>query len=577
MTYRAPLPDILFALRLAAGPGAFEPDGIYGDLSGGLAEQTLREAAVFAEEQLLPLDRRGDLVGARYAEGAVATAPGWREAYARWREGGWNAIAAAPEYGGLGLPSLLNAACTEIWNAANISFALCPLLGHGAIEALEAHAVDALKDVYLRRIVSGEWTATMNLTEPQAGSDLALLRTRAERAADGSYRLSGQKIFITYGEHDLTPNIVHLVLARLPDAPAGTKGISLFLAPKFLPDATGAFTRRNGLRCAGVEHKLGVRASPTCTMIYEDAVGYLVGEENNGLACMFTMMNNARLAVGLQGVGLAERATQAALDYARERKQGRAPGATKTSAIVEHPDVARMLLTMASLTAASRAICFETAAAIDRAHRDGDTARAKHANERASLLTPVAKAFPTDIANETTSLVIQVFGGMGYIEETGVAQLMRDARICAIYEGTNGIQANDLVLRKLPMSDGAALRREIDDMRMIAQDSDYAAVGAAVDALAEASDHLLRKGRQAPADALAGATPYLRLFALARGATLLEKGARLARRENDPDAGRHETLAHFFAKNIAVAAPGLARMVTEGAPSITEASAMLKG
>jgi alkylation response protein AidB-like acyl-CoA dehydrogenase len=524
---------------------------------------------------LLPLDRRGDLVGARYAEGAVETAPGWREAYARWREGGWNAIAAAPEYGGLGLPSLLNAACTEIWNAANISFALCPLLGHGAIEALEAHAVDTLKEVYLRRIVSGEWTATMNLTEPQAGSDLALLRARAERAADGSYRLSGQKIFITYGEHDLTPNIVHLVLARLPDAPAGTKGISLFLAPKFLPDATGAFTRRNGLRCAGVEHKLGVRASPTCTMIYEDAVGYLVGEENNGLACMFTMMNNARLAVGLQGVGLAERATQAALEYARERKQGRAPGATKTSAIVEYPDVARMLLTMASLTAASRAICFETAAATDEAHRAGDPARAKQANERASLLTPVAKAFPTDVANETTSLAVQVFGGMGYIEETGVAQLMRDARICAIYEGTNGIQANDLVLRKLPLSDGAALRREIDDMRMIAQESDYASVGAAVDALAEASDYLLRKGRQAPAEALAGATPYLRLFALARGATLLEKGARLSRRENDPSVDRHETLAHFFAKNIAVAAPGLARMVTEGAPSVT--GAMLKG
>jgi alkylation response protein AidB-like acyl-CoA dehydrogenase len=575
MTYRTPLQDLIFSLRLAAGRESFDAGGVYADIAGGLAEQTLEEAAKFAEGQLLPLDRVGDRVGSRFTEGAVTTPPGWRDAYDQWRAGGWNAIAADPAHGGMGLPALLNAACTEIWNATNISFALCPLLSHGGIEALESHASDALKETYLARIVSGEWTATMNLTEPQAGSDLALLRSRAERNADGSYRISGQKIFITYGEHDLADNILHLVLARLPDAPPGVKGISLFLAPKFLPVVDGAFTRRNDLRCAGIEHKLGIHGSPTCTMIYEDAVGFLIGEENNGLACMFTMMNNARLSVGLQGVALAERATQAALAYARERRQGRAPGASDTSAIVEHPDVARMLLTMASLTAAARAICFETAASIDRAHRDADPARAAEADERAGLLTPVAKAFSTDIGNEATSLAVQVYGGMGYIEETGVAQLMRDARICAIYEGTNGIQAIDLAGRKLAMSGGAAVRREIEDMRAIAGESDYAALAEAVEALAQASVFMAKAMKEAPAQGLAGATPYLRLFALARGGTLLEKGAQLARRENDPNAARYETLSHFFAKNIAVAAPGLARMAMEGAASVTEARSVL--
>ena len=363
----------------------------------------------------------------------------------------------------------------------------------------------------------------------------------------------------------------------MPDAPPGTRGISLFLAPKFLPDEMGAFTRRNDVRCGGIEHKLGIHGSPTCTMIYGDeggAVAYLIGEENKGLACMFTMMNNARLSVGLQGVALAESANQMALSYARERKQGRAPGAKETSAIIEHPDVARMLLTMASCTAAARAICYETAAAIDRAQRESDPARAAAAHERAGLLTPVAKAFSTDIANEATSLAVQVFGGMGYIEETGVAQLMRDARICAIYEGTNGIQAIDLVTRKLRASDGAALKREIDDMRTIAGDADFSqdALREAIEALAQASDYLTRAD---PAAALAGATPYLRLFALARGATLLMKGVRRARRDGDAGADRRARIARFFADNIAVAAPSLAKSVIEGAASVTEAQAVL--
>ncbi|MFY9628009.1 MAG: acyl-CoA dehydrogenase [Methylocystis sp.] len=579
MSYRAPLDDLTFAINLAARPGEIDAKGIYADIAGGVAEATLSEAAKFAEQALHPLDKVGDRVGARFSDGAVITAPGWREAYEQWTAGGWNALAASVEHGGLGLPALLNVACTEIWNGANMAFALCPLLGHGAIEAIEAHASDALKEIYLHRLISGEWTATMNLTEPQAGSDLALLRTRAERAGDGTYRLFGQKIFITYGEHDLTGNIVHLVLARLPDAPAGTRGISLFLVPKFLPDEGGAFKRRNDLRCAGIEHKLGVHGSPTCTMIYGDAGGataYLIGEENKGLACMFTMMNNARLAVGVQGVALAERATRQALDYARERRQGRefekagtARSGDPVVPIINHPDVARMALTMLALTHAARAICFETAASIDRARREADPARAAQEHERAGLLTPLAKAFSTDIGNEVASLGVQILGGMGFIEEAGAAQLMRDARITSIYEGTNGIQAIDLVTRKLKLSDGAALRREIEDMRLILDQAqglgDFSPASEAVQAFDAASRYLFDADT---GTLLAGATPYLRLFALARGATLLIKGAAYG----DP---RRLAIARFFADNIAVAAPGLARVVTGGGTSVLDGAAAL--
>jgi len=573
MTYRPPVDDILFQLRDAAGADAFAPDGLFADLGDGVLEQTLAEAGRYAQSTLAPLNRIGDRVGVRFADGEVVTAPGWREAYASWRAGGWNGLVAAPEDGGLGLPALLNAACTEIWNGANMAFALCPLLSQGAIDALAAHASDELKAVYLRRIVSGEWTATMNLTEPQAGTDLSLLRARAEPSGDGGWRIHGQKIYITYGEHDLAPNIVHLVLARLPDAPPGTQGISLFLVPKFLPDDAGGFRRRNDVRCAGVEHKLGVHGSPTCIMSYGEnggAMGFLIGEPHRGLACMFTMMNNARLAVGLQGVALAAAASQQALVYARERKQGRAPGAKGLCSIVDHPDVVRMLLTMTSLTAAARAICFETAVSIDRANRSRDHALAQMANARASLLTPVAKAFSSDIANEVASLGVQVFGGMGYIEETGAAQLMRDARICAIYEGTNGVQAMDLLTRKLPAHDGAVFRREIDDMRAHAQASPYASIGAAVEASATAGEFLLQTMPTDPEIALAGATPFLRLFALARGATLLDRSARAATASKDPLAGRYAALTRFFAENIAVDAQGLAQQILSGGAAVAQ-------
>ena len=573
MTYHAPIDDILFQLRLSAGADAFAPDGLLAELGDGVLERTLAEAAKFAESTLAPLNRIGDRVGVRFADGEVVTPPGWREAYANWRDSGWNALAAHPDDGGLGLPALLNAACTEIWNGANMAFALCPLLSQGAIDALGAHATAEIKRVYLRRIVSGEWTATMNLTEPQAGTDLSLLRARAEPASDGAWRIFGQKIYITYGEHDLASNIVHLVLARLPDAPPGVKGISLFLVPKFLPDDTGAFTRRNDVKCAGIERKLGIHGSPTCIMSYGEAGGataFLIGEANRGLACMFTMMNNARLAVGLQGVALAGAATRHALAHARERVQGRAPGVARTGPIIDHPDVMRMLLTMASLTAAARAICYETAVSCDRARVRGARQTELMDNARASLLTPVAKAFSSDIANEAASLGVQVFGGMGYVEDSGAAQFMRDARICAIYEGTNGAQAIDLVARKLPMQDGAVFRREIDDMRALAQTSKRHNIGAAVESCATAGEFLIQTLSTDPANALAGATPFLRLFALALGAALLEKGAREAAAIDHVHVDRYAAQAGFFAENIAVEATGLKQQILFGGASVTQ-------
>ncbi|UVF18559.1 acyl-CoA dehydrogenase [Microvirga terrae] len=590
MTYRAPVPDIVFIMRHVAGLDRAVADGLYGDLSADLAETILDEAGRFANDVIAPLNREGDRVGATFKDGQVTTAPGWRQAYRAWTEAGWNALPGPVEYGGQGLPTLLNSACVEMWNAASMAFGIGPVLTMGAIEALASHATDDLKSRYLEKLVSGEWTATMNLTEPQAGSDLAALRSRAEPAGDGSYRITGQKIFITYGEHDLTDNIVHLVLARLPDAPAGTRGISLFLVPKFLPDGT-----RNDVRCHSIEHKLGIHASPTCTMIFGDhggAVGWLVGEENRGLACMFTMMNNARLAVGLQGVAIAERAYQQALSYANERRQGRAIGAAESmSPIAVHPDVQRNLLTMKALTAAARAICYMTAEAIDRAHLEQDPARRKKANERASLLTPVAKAFSTDIGAEVASLGVQVHGGMGFIEETGAAQHFRDARIAPIYEGTNGIQAIDLVTRKLPLSGGETVRAQIASMRAtVARLSKEStpAFGAtaprlrdAVESLDRATGYLLKAvSSNAQGEALAGATPYLRLFALAQGGAglaelALAAQAQAAAGDGDPAHAGRIALCRFFAENIAVGAKGLEDTVMGGAGFLQDATLAL--
>lgn len=588
MTYRAPVSDIIFAMTHEAGLAEGLADGLYADLADGLAEATLSEAGKLAEKTLAPLNQVGDKEGARLKNGGVVAPSGWAEAYKQWTAGGWNAITAPADHGGMALPVLLNTGCIEIWNAANMAFSLCPLLTLGAIEAMHSHASEDLKRLYLAKLVSGEWTGTMNLTEPQAGSDLGALRTKAERRADGAYSLFGSKIFITYGEHDLAENIIHFVLARLPDAPAGTRGISLFLVPKFLVNPDGSLGARNDVHCVSLEHKLGIHGSPTCTMAYGEnggATGYLVGEEHKGLACMFTMMNNARLNVGVQGVAVAERAFQKALSYAKERRQGRAVGekGEAMSEIIRHPDVRRMLMTMKALTAAARAICLMTANAIDRSQRAEGTEDRKIAAERASLLTPIAKAFSTDIGVEVASLGIQVHGGMGYIEETGAAQFLRDARIASIYEGTNGIQAIDLVHRKLGLSGGDAVKREIGDMQAALEAlhpvnaevfGDLALrLRETVEALERATQFMLKALETGLEDALAGATPYLRLFAYARGGTALARGALAAhgltsRGETDPALPARIAIARFFAENIATGAQGLEFDVVRGAGSV---------
>jgi len=582
--YRAPVEEIAFTLKHVAGLKDALEEGRFGDLSEDLVDAILAEAGRFSSEEIAPLYKAGDQQGAVLKDGAVTTPPGWKELYRHWIEGGWNGLTGPVEYGGQGLPMMLAVAALEMWNSGAMAFAIGPTLTMGAIEALEKHATEELKATYLAKLVSGEWMGTMNLTEPQAGSDLAALRTRAERAGDGTYRIFGQKIFITYGEHDFTDNIVHLVLARLPDAPAGTRGISLFLVPKFLVNEDGSLGRRNDAFCASIEHKLGIHGSPTCTMIYGDgfvrgeekgAVGWLIGEENRGLACMFTMMNNARLAVGMQGVAVAEAAFQKALAYAQERRQGRAEGdaGKEMSPIVLHPDVKRMLLTMQALTHAARSISYACAHALDMAKVAGD---AKHWQERAALLTPIAKAFSTDVGVDVASLGVQVHGGMGYIEETGAASLLRDARIAPIYEGTNGIQAIDLVTRKLPLSGGDQVKGYIAELRAgieALRSSNLPGLGRSTDRLAAAVEDLematgflgraLAEGRTQ--EALAGATPYLRLFALAAG------GAYLARAAVAANGGKRAALCRFYAENLVSETSALKDRVIEGAESLAAA------
>lgn len=588
MSYRAPVSDMLSTMRHVAGLDRLIADGLAPELEGSVAEAVLDEAAKFAADVIAPLNRVGDLNGSKLRDGAVTTPPGWKEAYKAWSEAGWNALPAPEAYGGQGLPALLQSACIEMWNSAAFAFALGPLLTVGAIEALHAHGSDHLKETYLAKLVSGEWMGTMNLTEPQAGSDLNALRSKAERVGDGTYRITGQKIFITYGEHDLTENIVHLVLARLPDAPPGTRGISLFLVPKFLVNADGSLGAHNDLRCSGIEHKLGIHASPTCSMAFGDndgAIGWLIGEENRGLACMFTMMNNARLNVALQGVAIAERAYQQALAFAHERRQGAALDAPKgapMSPIIVHPDVRRMLMDMRAKTQGARAISYQVAEALDRSHREADEGRRKAASERAAILTPIAKAYATDIGIDVASTGVQVHGGMGFVEETGAAQHLRDARIAAIYEGTNGIQAIDLVTRKLPLSQGDAVQALIAEMRGIVGEVERAnnpgfghaaaRLGAAVDALERATEWMLGALGRKPADALAGATPYLKLFALAQGGTGLAKKALATRSEAEGTADL--ATARFYAECIATEAPALELAVTEGAGAIADAAAV---
>ncbi len=587
--YRAPVEEIAFTLKHIAGLKEALASGRFGDLGDDLVDAVLHEAGRFAAEEVAPLYRVGDRTGAVLKDAGVTMPPGWKELYRRWIEGGWNALTGPVEHGGQALPMMLAIGVLEMWNSAAMAFGIGPTLTMGAVEALDKHASPELKRIYLEKLVSGEWMGTMNLTEPQAGSDLNALRARAEPAGDGTYRIFGQKIFITYGEHDFTDNIVHLVLARLPDAPAGTRGLSLFLVPKFVVDGDGSPGRRNDVFCSGLEHKLGIHASPTCTMIYGDgfegatpgAVGWLVGEENRGLACMFTMMNNARLAVGIQGVAVAEAAFQKALAYANERRQGRSPdyAGEGMAPIAHHPDVQRNLLTMKALTGAARAIACSCAHAIDMARvSEGDDAR--HWQDRANLLTPLAKAFCTDIGVEVASLGVQVHGGMGFIEETGAAAFLRDARIAPIYEGTNGIQAIDLVTRKLPLGEGEHVHAYIDELVAVAgavRTSGMAGFGRTADLLDQALDDLsevtrflqdlLAEGRAD--EALAGATPYLRLISLAAGGAYLARGA-LA----DP-SGDRAPLCRFYAENLLCETGALKETVLGGADSLLAAGQTL--
>jgi acyl-CoA dehydrogenase len=581
MPYRSPVADILFSLNAVAGLPELIGSGLAGDLDWDAVSSIVTEAGRFATDEIAPLNRTGDLAGAHYENGLVTMPDGFADVYRRWADAGWGGVSAPTEFGGMGLPHLINVACTEIWNGASMAFALCPLLTEGAVGALKAFGSRELTDVYLAPMISGRWSGTMNLTEPQAGSDLGAVKTRAERAEDGTYRLFGQKIFITYGEHDMAENIVHLVLARLPGAPAGTRGLSLFLAPKFLVNADGSLGERNDLRCGGIEHKLGIHASPTCVMIYGDSQGakaWLVGEENRGLAAMFVMMNAARLAVGTQGVAVGERAYQQAVAFARDRRQGRGlKGGDGMSPIIEHADVQRMLMTMKANVQAARGICHLTGASLDLAAHGGAADERAAAANRAALLTPVAKAFSTDIGDEATSLGVQIHGGMGFIEETGAAQFMRDSRIAAIYEGANGVQAIDLVQRKLPLEGGETVSQEIAGIREVAGDvaergserfgATAARLAEAADALEETTRTMLQWLASDQNSGLAGASQYLRLFGLTLGGACLAKAGlaaeALSESGDQTELGR-VGLARFFAEKLMTAAPGLARAIASG-------------
>ncbi|HCB34429.1 MAG TPA: acyl-CoA dehydrogenase [Acidimicrobiaceae bacterium] len=610
--YTAPVRDMTFVLRHVAKLEELSGHDVYAHADPATVADLLEEAGRFMSEQVAPLNRVGDVEGLTFDDGRITHPDGFAEAYRRFVGAGWNGMSFPESHGGGGMPWCVGLAVQEMLTAANMAFSLCPLLTQGAIDALTHHADETLAQTYLPKMISGEWTGTMNLTEPHAGSDVGALTTRAVPQPDGSYRLFGTKIFITYGEHELAENIVHLVLARTPDSPAGTRGISLFLVSKFLVADDGTLGERNDVRAVSTEHKLGIHASPTCVMSYgegDGAVGWLVGDEHAGMRAMFTMMNNARLSVGLQGLALSERAYQQARDYALDRHQGRAIGAElppgESSPIVDHADVRRMLMTMRANVEAMRCVMYATAAAMDRAALaavDGDAAAGAEADAVVALLTPIAKAWGTDLGVEMTSLGVQVHGGMGYVEETGAAQHWRDSRIAPIYEGTNGIQAADLAFRKLPLDGGAAARRLISVMTDLASqlaDGDTAGTGPAdtgpadtgealraigkaladgVDDLAEAAAWLgCRLADGDVNDVAAGATPFIRLAGVVVGGYYLAVSARAAAAElasAGTGAFSPETLvdkittARFYAENILPEAAGLVPAVTGGAETM---------
>ena len=573
--YAPPLDDIRFVLHhLVDLEGLGRLPGLE-SATPDLVDQILDEAGRFAVNELAPLNAIGDRQPARLENGVVRTPDGFKEAYGKFVEGGWHGLQLPTEWGGQGLPWTIATAVWEMWNSANLAFCLCPILTQAGVELLLRHGTEAQRARYLPKLVSGEWTGTMCLTEPQAGSDVGALRTRAVPEGD-HYRIHGTKIFITYGDHDLTENTIHMVLARTPDAPAGTRGISLFLIPKFLVEDDGALGARNDLRCVSLEHKLGIHGSPTCAMSFGDqegAIGWLVGQEQGGMQAMFTMMNNARLSVGLEGLALAERAYQSALAHARERVQGRRRngGAEAPARIIEHPDVRRMLVTMKVQIEAMRALAYSAAAALDRSLCEPDPARRAEAEGRLALLIPLVKAWCTDQGFEIASTALQVHGGMGYIEETGIAQHLRDARIAMIYEGANGIQALDLVGRKLQQAEGqlpwslfAELRRDLKALTEAGEDGLVAPLAAAQDDLEEATRWLQAAHGNDPDAAAAGATPYLRMLATTLGGFLLARSALAARRSGHPLADAKLASARFYISQLLPPAAALRAAVTAG-------------
>ena len=586
--YYAPLRDMQFVLKELAGLDAVAQLPGCEEATPDLVDAVLEEAARFALEVLSPLNYPGDQAGATWHDKAVTMPAGFKEAYKLFVESGWAALASEPEWGGQGLPKVVAAAVGEMWKSANHAFSLCPLLTTGAIEALVLSGSEELKKTYLEKMVSGEWTGTMNLTEPNAGSDLAAVRTRAEPQPDGSYKIFGQKIFITYGDHDMVENIVHLVLARTPNAPEGVKGISLFVVPKFLVNADGSLGARNDAWCVSIEHKLGIHASPTAIMAFGDhsgAIGHLVGEANRGLEYMFIMMNAARFGVGLEGVAVCERAYQRARDYARERIQCTdigVRGGPKVP-IIAHPDVRRMLMTMKAYAEATRALAYVVAAAHDAAMRHPDEGERKANQAFVDLMIPVVKGWSTETGVMVASLGVQVHGGMGYVEETGAAQHLRDAQISTIYEGTTGIQANDLIGRKIARESGATLKVVIEAMRALDADLAQQAGGhfvairnrlrTGVDALAAAGGWLVATYGSDVRAAAAGAVPFLKLLGTVAGGWLMARAAlaaqaRIAAGDSDPFFVAKIGTARFYADHILSQAPGLASTVTDGAEGV---------
>ena len=590
-TYEAPLKDMEFVITELAGLDRVLALPGWQDIDADVISAILQEAGKFASEVLAPLNQVGDQKGVIWKDSNVLTAPGFREAYRSYVDTGWNRLGLDPEYGGQAIPSVVSAAAAEMWKSSNLALSACFQLTQGAIEALLLRATADQKRKFLPNMVEGRWTGTMNLTEPQAGSDLAAVRTRAVRQDDGTYRIFGQKIFITYGEHDLSENIIHLVLARTPDAPPGVKGISLFIVPKFLVNDDGSLGERNDAFCLSVEHKLGIHGSPTCVLSYGDqggAIGYLVGEENRGLEYMFIMMNAARLSVGLEGVAIGERAYQQAFAYAKTRVQGQdISGGAERVPIIRHPDVRRMLLLMKSQVEAARALAYVVIAARDLALRHPDAECRNGSQAFVDLLTPVVKGWSTETGIELASLGIQVHGGMGYIEETGAAQHWRDARITTIYEGTTGIQANDLIGRKILRDKGAAARAVLGEMRAfeIAPFEADAALASirhslahGVDALSNAVEYILATYPTDPRRVMYGGVPFLRLFGIVAGGWQLARGAKVAATrlaEGKGDRAFYKAkiaTAHFFADHVLAGAPGLAHTVIHGGDSSSELS-----